>query len=128
MGKELSRRVFLKNSIAQTTFLSFSTIGFFPIEKITATEVMQCKKCDAVNKISPFPFVFGINRPIYCHNCGIDLKTLTYDIDVKGLALFPVTPNKFSSKNNKSNYIPFPNHINLVECRKPQLQLSKVQF
>lgn len=128
MKKGLSRRVFLKNSIAQTTFLSVSTTGLFSIEKIAATEIVHCKKCAAVNKISSFSFVFGKNRPIYCHNCGIDLKTFKYDIDVKGLGLCPVNPSKFSSKSNKSDYIPFPNHINLVGCNKPQLQLSKVQF
>ncbi|MFO8239385.1 MAG: hypothetical protein R6T90_00100, partial [Dissulfuribacterales bacterium] len=129
MGKEITRRQFLRETLGTTATIS---AGFFLVPGINHKETVQCKNCGAVN-IHTGSYSTYLNyreESMACHDCGVNLGTLKYDIKCLSYQLF-------SGKNQDDKYlchlteccqIPFPNHIYLKKTRKPYFPIKDLKF
>lgn len=129
MDANLTRRTLLKTMAAHTGYLLFGGVSGASAAHIIVTDsdTVICHKCRAVNK-SNAAFSLQTNHTTYCHNCGVDLISFTYDKELEPLKDSLLARDDVGSLNNHSRYIPFPNHEFLVHCKKPKLQLEELQF
>ncbi len=130
MFKVLTRREFLKETISKTTVLGMASVGFGLGEEINLKELVQCKNCGSVNTFatSYLPSFICRKEPLYCHDCGTNLKTQDHDIICSHYS-------ECSKKNSKNGgdisvcyQIPFPNHKCLKKTRKPDFSLNDLKF
>lgn len=129
MGKEITRRQFLRETLGTTATLS---AGFFLVPSINLKKTVQCKNCGAVNiyNLSYLTYLNYREESMACHDCGVDLGTLKYDIKCTIYQLF-------LEKNQDDKYlchlpeccqIPFPNHKYLKKTRKPYFSIKDLKF
>lgn len=129
MTKGLTRREFLRETISKTTVLG---VGVGLGGWINFTEEVQCKNCGSVNLCSALHFSSYILRkePLYCHNCGINLRTQTYDSICRYLSR--CSEEIIRSSNRRSlpacAQIPFPNHRYLKKTKKPDFSAHDLRF
>jgi hypothetical protein len=129
MGKEITRRQFLRDTLGTTATLS---AGLFLVPGINLKETVQCKNCGAVNihNRSYSNYLKYRGNSMVCHDCGVNLRTLKHDIKCLNYQLF-------SEKNQDDKYlchlpeccqIPFPNHKYLKKTRKPYFPIKDLKF
>ena len=125
----LTRREFLKETISKTTTLS---VGFGLGEWLNLRKVVRCKNCGSVNIyiMSHFSSRIFSQEPLYCHDCGINLRTQDHDI----LCRYCHQCSRDTS-NGTNRYsvpacaqIPFPNHTYLKKTRKPDFSVHDLTF
>ena len=131
MGADLTRRQFLKETISKTTFLGLGGVGCFGIGS-NIKHTAQCGNCGSVNikSSSYFSCFISLHEPIYCHQGGINLATLSFDIRCdKSCRFFQEKPN--GKGNHPIPYcgqIPFPNYSYLKTKRKTLYSLKDLQL
>jgi len=132
MFKVLTRREFLKETISKTTVLGMASVGFGLGEEINLKELVQCKNCGSVNIFikSYFSSLIFHKEPLYCHDCGTNLKTQDHDIECSHY--WQCSKKDLDSKNGGDFpvccQIPFPNHKHLKKTRKPDFSLNDLKF
>ncbi len=132
MFKVLTRREFLKETISKTTVLSMASVGFGLGEGINSKELVQCKNCGSVNIFirSYFSSLIFHKEPLYCHDCGTNLRTQDHDI----ICSYYCQCSKKDLNSKKGSdflvccQIPFPNHKYLKKARKPDFLLNDLKF
>lgn len=129
MGKEITRRQFLKETVGTTATLG---AGFFIVPGINLNATVQCKNCGAINTYTTGSYLYLNYREesVVCHDCGVNLGTLKYNITCRSFLLC-------SEKNPDVTYlchvpeccqIPFPNHKYLKKTRKPYFPIKDLKF
>ncbi len=132
MVGELTRRQFLKETISKTTALSMASVGFGLGEGINSKQLVQCKNCGSVNTFATSCLSSFIRRkePLYCHDCGTNLRTQEHDIICSHY--FQCSKKDLNSESGGDFpvccQIPFPNHKYLKETRKPDFSLKDLKF
>jgi hypothetical protein len=129
MTAGLTRREFLRETISKTTTLS---VGVGLGRWINFREEVQCKNCGSVNLYSGsyfFSHIF-IKEPLYCRNCGINLRAQTYD---RICRYCPRCSKETLHGNNRKSMpacfqIPFPNHTYLKNTKKPAFSVHDLRF
>jgi hypothetical protein len=131
VGADLTRRQFLKETISKTTFLGLGGVGCFGIGS-NSKHIAQCGNCGSVNITSSYYFssFISFQEPIYCHRCGVNLATLSFDIRCdKSCRFYQEKPN--GKGNHPIPYcvqIPFPNYNYLKTKRKTFSSLKNLQL
>jgi len=125
MGKEITRRQFLKEAVSTTATLS---AGFCIGPSFDLKETVQCKNCGAVN-VYTRSYLTDFKCRV-CHDCGINLKTLKHDITCHGYPLCSEenTDDRDACHLPECCQIPFPNHKYLKLTRKPYFSIMDLKF
>ena len=125
----LTRREFLKETISKTTILS---VGFGLERWINIQEAVQCKNCGSINlyTMSHFSSRIFSQEPLYCHDCGINLRTQDYDIPCRHCHYYSKdTLDRTSSYSVPAcAQIPFPNYKYLKKSGKPSFSAHDLRF